>query len=219
MNRRNFLIKSLTATAFVTTIAYTKNIRKNIRFRGKILVNGKPLSRNTKITANSIVQTRGKNSVAKFVIGKDAFRVGENAKVSFKGKNKVSSIRVYKGTLLGAFKKGRKRKITTTNATMGIRGTAVFVDAISKDKTGFCTCYGKTLAYSSDNISSKRKLEATHHKMVYIENQEVHKASVFHGLYEYLIHPSHTDVQLRELEAMVGRIPAFDKNGRPFIEL
>jgi hypothetical protein len=162
MNRRNFLIKSVAATALITTMSSGRGIRQNTRFRGTILVNGKPLSKNTKINANSIIKTRGENSFAKFVIGEDAFIGEANAKVSFKGSNKVASIKVHKGTFLGAFKKGRKRKITTTNATMGIRGTAVFVEAISKDKTGFCTYYGKTIAYSNDNISSKKELEATH---------------------------------------------------------
>lgn len=223
MNRRKFLTTSALAVPVAVSSLSAMNKpriskRRVINFKGKIFVNGKPMTKHKKIKASDSIKT-GKNSFINFAIGEDAFRVGSNAKVMFKGSNNVNSIVIKAGKLVGVFKRGNNRKIKTNNATMGIRGTGIYVNAISPTKTKFCNCYGKTTAMTNSK-STKQSLEATHHKSIVIENNEIYKPSMWNGLYQYFINPSHTDEQLRDLEYLVGRLPAFDRNGKkPFMEL
>ena len=200
MDRRKFLTNSLLVLPLVSSFPLYASRRK-VRFKGKILVNGKPLRSRQQIKINDTVQAIGKDSSVEFSIDQDAFKVSNDATITFQGHKRVSSIDVKAGQMLAAFKKGRPRTIKTMNATMGIRGTAIYLDA-KKRQTEFCTCYGKTTVYENDHKKSVKKVSATHHYPLMIKNGKVSKMNP--------TKPSHTDNELRKLEAMVGRKPAFD---------
>lgn len=222
MNRRKFMKTALLVAPFSLLSANQRRARRKISFKGKISINGKVVKNinDIKVNASSKIKVEGEESFVQFKIGNDAFKISNNADIKFNGTDNVDKIKVAKGRLLAVFKTGRDRKIVTHNATMGIRGTAVFVEAESEKSTKFCTCYGKTTVKDKSNKDSLKTLEATHHKSVQISDGVVEKTSLFYGLGQYLCNPTHTDNELRDLEAMVGRIPAFDRNGKkPFIEL
>lgn len=227
MNRRDFLSKSASS---VPILFYSHSLygadsnklrfdsRRKINFRGKILINGKPATSKMFVKSEDTIEAIGEKSSIMFSVGMDAFKVSNNAKVILSGYENVDDIEVKSGKLLAVFAKGRRRKITTNNATMGIRGTGVFVDAMSKKKTEFCTCYGKTNV--STNSKNSMDVEAMHHNSLVIEGNSINMDSAIVRMYHFLISPSHTDKELRELEAMVGRVPEFDRNGNsPFIEM
>lgn len=222
MNRRKFMKTTLLIAPLSLLSENQRRARRKINFRGHIVINGKKVQsiNDVKVNANSKIEVKGNDSFVQFKIKDDAFKISKDANIQFKGKKHVSNIKVKKGRLLAVFKTGRDRKIATHNATMGIRGTAVFIETISKSETKFCTCYGKTTVSDKSNKNSARELEATHHKSVQIMDGKVENTNLFYGLGQILLEPTHSDNELRDLEAMVGRIPAFDKNGkRPFIEL
>ena len=100
------------------------------------------------------------------------------------------------------FEKGREREIVTTNATIGIRGTACFLNVMSKD-TYYCNCYGKTELRTKD---FKQEFDANHHNahMLHFDG------SAFMGM-DVMKVIDHTDDELRLLESYVGRVPAFDR--------
>lgn len=222
MNRRKFIKKTLLVAPFTLLSAKQRIIRRKISFKGKIKIDGVAVKNinDIKVHANSRIEIKGKTSFVQFKVGEDAFKLTQDADIQLSGDNNVASIDIKKGRFLGVFKTGRPRKIETVNATMGIRGTAVFVEVVSPRETKFCTCYGKTLVSDKSNDYSIKELKATHHKSVQILDGKVEKTNLLYGLKQYLLEPTHSDNELRGLEAMVGRVPEFDKNGKsPFIEL
>lgn len=200
MNRRN-LTKLILLFPFISIVAsYARRTRGKIKFKGNVLINGKQIKKNQSVQVNDTIQTVGENSYIEFALKQDAFKISNDAIITLGGHKKVSDIDVKKGRLLAVFKTGRNRTIKTLNATMGIRGTGVYINA-TKDKTNFCTCYGKTTLYENDHKHEGIELQATHHNPVVIENGKISKMGM----------AGHEDDELRILEAMVGRKPAFDR--------
>ncbi len=200
MDRRSLTKMILLSPLIATVGSYARSSRRKINFKGKVLVNGKKIRKNQNIKVNDTVQTVGKDSYVQFAVHQDAFSVSDNAVITLAGHRKVSNIDVKRGRLLAVFKTGRNRKIKTINATMGIRGTGVYINA-NKKKTDFCTCYGKTTVYENDHKNEAIELKATHHNPVVIKNGKISKAGM----------SGHGDDELRTLEAMVGRKPYFDR--------
>jgi hypothetical protein len=90
----------------------------------------------------------------------------------------------------------------TTTATIGIRGTACFLN-VQPEKTYYCNCYGKTELRAK---GFREQFEARHHNAHILdfdgENVMAMRAT------EVL---DHSDDELRKLESYVGRIPLFDQ--------
>lgn len=168
-----------------------------IKIKGTVLINGKKATKNMKVSLNDFITTK-KNSKIVFKIGKNAFAAGANTKLKFSNKHGSKSLDVLKGEVIAVFKKGTKYKINAQNLTAGIRGTGVYIKKL-KDKTYFCTCYGEVKVKTKKD---KKTLKATHHNPVFALNDGSLKPATM--LY-------HSDDQLREAEAMVGRVPSFDK--------
>lgn len=165
---------------------------------GSVLVNGKQVNKQTVIKIGDFIETQ-KNGKIKFNIGKDAFSAKQNSKFNFKIKNDKKILNVVAGGVLSVFKKGEgKHEVQTSNMTAGIRGTAVYLE-IKDDKEYFCTCYGETQMKTKHE---EHNFKATHHNMVWINDGKIKPAKKKVG---------HTDDDLRELEAFVGRIPEFDQ--------
>jgi len=176
------------------------NANQIIKNSGNVLVNGKKMVKNQKIKFGDFIQTKGKSKVS-FNIGKSAFLANANSKFSVKKEGSSKVLNVISGGVLAVFKHGDgDHVVKTPNLTAGIRGTGVYTE-VKDGKTYFCTCYGETELENTHNHYAK-KLKATHHNMVWVTNDNIKKASELMG---------HTDDELRELEALVGRIPDFDK--------
>lgn len=190
MNKK-FLLFSLCLSLFA--------FADNTEIDGKVEINNKPATNNNVVKLGDFIKT-GKNSKIKFNIGKDAFLAKENSSFSIVNNKGVKSLNVISGGVLAVFKKGEgSKEVKTENMTAGIRGTAIYLE--KKDgKSYFCTCYGKTDVHTHKEHT---ELTATHHNMVWVlEDGSVKEAKDMRG---------HSDVELRELEAFVGRIPEFDK--------
>ena len=90
--------------------------------------------------------------------------------------------------------------MTSSTATIGIRGTGVYMEA-ERDLTYLCTCYGQVELASSLDPNERELITAEHHDAPkYITNKS-------NG--ESYIQPApfinHTDTELKLLEAIVGR--------------
>ena len=171
---------------------------QEIKIEGNVLINGKKATTKMKVNLGDYIVTSKKSKII-FNIGEDAFMAKGKSEFIIEQGDNVRKINVISGGLLGVFKKGSKYKLSTENMTAGIRGTGVYIQ--SKDhKSYFCTCYGKT---EVDVEHKQFSMQAKHHKMIWIkENGEIKDAKELEG---------HNDEELRELEAFVGRVPAFDK--------
>lgn len=180
-------------------ILITSVFSMGLDIKGDVFINGKKANKSMKVNLGDFVKT-GKNSKVTFNIGKDAFMAKENTRFVITKKDKVKNLNVVTGGVLGVFKKGSNYNVKTENMTAGIRGTGVYVEATNEGKSYFCTCYGDT------DIKSKKghkHMHATHHNMIWVKADGTMK--------EAKKMRNHSDDELRELEARVGRVPAFDR--------
>lgn len=182
--------------ALCLSYAVAENVE--VLTKGEILVNGKALDSKGSIKYGDTIETK-KGASFRFKVGKEAFAVSEKSKFSLKKEKDTNVFELVSGSVMGVFSKG-KHELKTPNMTAGIRGTGVYAK-VNGDKTYFCTCYGSTGVEVRHAIDSEI-LSAKHHNMVWVTSDAIkHTAQM-----EF-----HTDDELRGLEKMVGRVPAFDK--------
>lgn len=163
-----------------------------------------------KLGANSIIKSGDEIVVPEdgklvFSMGGDAFLLRGNSVMTVhheKNNPLVSSLRLLTGAMLAVFaKRSHTTRLVTATATIGIRGTAVYMDA-KPHQLYTCTCYGRTTLqvgkHSEDVI-------ATHHSA-----HTVARGASGHMQMQAFEVIDHTDDELRMLEALVGRKPLFD---------
>jgi hypothetical protein len=177
--------------------------------KGKVIVDGRLADLKTRVEPGSSLQT-GENSEVIFVVGSDAFILRSGSKVSLGATGMlVRGIRVLSGAILGVFgKREAGHEIVTSTATIGVRGTGIYVDA-APGKTYACTCYGHTQISANADPAQVRDIVTTYHdKPVYIFDS---------GSKDELIVPApvidHSDSELKLIEALVGRKTPFSGAG------
>jgi len=178
---------------------------------GTVTVNGKPANENTVIDSNSIVETATDSHVI-FVVGIDAFILRSNSKVELQGNNQViNSLRLIGGKLLSVFGKRTKKQklgIDTITATIGIRGTGVYVES-EPEQTYVCTCYGVADLTSKKDKTSKERVVTKHHDSPrYIQSKNAKGKQIVTAPVI-----NHTDDELALIEALVGRTVPFSSAG------
>jgi len=169
--------------------------------QGKVWVNGRLANQKTRIKANSLVTTSSHDT--SFVIGNNAFKLRPNSQVQFtpvstSSRIAISTLRLISGGLLSVFGAGNKKLITPT-ATIGIRGTGVYMEA-SEQSSYVCLCYGKVDLSANHQPEKVMPLEATHH---------VGQLVAANGAIDNETMRGHTDDELIALEALVGRTVPF----------
>jgi len=181
-------------------------VRQGVRrVTGNVSVNGRPATRGMRIRPGDEVVT-GPNGDVVFVVGRDAFMARADTSLELAGSAKsvlLSGLRVVTGKVLSVFATGRARRIETATATIGIRGTAVYVES-EAGRTYVCTCYGTADLASRDDPASRETVRTTHHEqpryiMATGAPQMLMAAPVI----------NHTDAELTLLESLVGRRPPF----------
>jgi hypothetical protein len=221
-SRREFLIKALRAGAYalaggviVPSAARAGGLGKVPRelspgqsiydMRGDVLVNGQSASLQTVIRHSDRIET-AKGSQLIFAVGKDAFLLRENSKLELSGDDSVlvSGMRLLSGALLSVFGK-RQHHFSTATATIGIRGTGLYVEA-EEDYSYVCTCYGTTDLAAVDDMASQETIVSYHH--------DAPRYILADGASGQRIRPApfknHTDLELALIEALVGRTPPFN---------
>jgi len=177
---------------------------------GEVSVDGKPATENTLISVNSTVKT-GDSSHVIFAVGMDAFVLRSNSTVKVEGNSIISGIRLISGKLLSVFgRRVEKQKLSlkTTTATIGIRGTGVYLEAEEK-QTYICTCYGVADLQSNGDKTSAERVETRHHdapRFILADQpagKNIQPAPVF----------NHTDDELAIIETLVGRDVPFSTGG------
>jgi len=219
--RRRLLIKALAAGLFSSTVrsreagAQVLGARpaplppgKSIyRIEGQVLVNGQPATPDTHIPASATIET-GKNSEVVYVVGESAFLQRNDSHVTLEAKETdsmiVSGTQLLTGKILSVFPSGRPVRMTTKNASIGIRGTGVYMES-DPEQTYFCTCYGTAdIVAASDPTSRETVVSRQHDRPLYIlagerAGQNIRAAPFI----------NHTDQELMLIEALVGRTPPF----------
>ncbi len=201
-HRRDFIKTGLCLGCglLLPATASAANIRE---LNGVVFINKHQATVDSTIRAGDLVTTSHGSSIA-FSVNGDAFLLKERTslRVGAERSSLIDTLRLLTGKLLSVFETGRERRIITANATIGIRGTACFLNT-SPRSLYYCNCYGHT------QLTMKgfhKGFSATHHNAHQIDFD----GEKYMGMAATEV-KDHTDDELRRLEAMVGRIPPFDK--------
>ena len=101
------------------------------RVRGDVRINGTPAKEGMDVRPGDVITT-GPGSETVFVTGKDAFLIRANSRVVVEGALgalALTGMRVLTGAMLSVFAPGDPKTLRTATATIGIRGTAVYLEA------------------------------------------------------------------------------------------
>ncbi len=178
------------------------------RVRGDVRINGTPAKEGMDVKAGDVITT-GPGSDVIFVTGRDAFLIRANSRVEVEGvlgALLLTGLRVVTGAILSVFTPGEPKLLRTATATIGIRGTAVYLE-VEESRTYVCTCYGEAEIVSVADPGAREIVRTTRHeKPRYVMGtgapQMLMGAPVI----------NHTDVELAMLEGLVGR-------RTPFVEM
>lgn len=137
----------------------------------------------------------GTNGQLTIIVGRDAMLVRRNSTLMVL----ANGFRLVSGAVLTVFSPGRSRRLLTPTATIGIRGTAVYLEA-ERGRTYACTCYGEAELGSAFDASARETVRTKHHEqprylMAKSSPQMLTQAPVV----------NHTDEELRMLEGLLGR--------------
>lgn len=213
---RRHLLKSLAAAGLLTGVERLGLIRAALaaganpvppglhKIKGAVTVNGRPAREGLLIRPGDSVAT-GPGAEALYVIGEDAFLQRESSTVSF-GADMASFMRVVGGKLLSVFGRGQ-RNITVATATIGIRGTACYIEdgGDAKAPTYFCLCYGEARIVPKAAPQLWETVITTHHDHPLYIHDDIKMPTMMVPA-EVI---NHTDAELVMLENLVGRWPPF----------
>lgn len=220
--RRRTLIRWLAAGAFGGTTLASRELlaqllgapptkmpagRSVYRVSGEVTIDGKRASLDSRISGGSVVET-SRNSEIVYVVGESAYIAREATRVIVETTEPTSAIvrglKLLQGKLLGVFPSRRPVQMTTQVASIGIRGTGVYLES-DPEQTYFCTCYGVTDVASLTDPSSKDTVAATHHdKPLYVLANQSQGSAIRPAPFI-----NHTDQELMLVETLVGRQPPF----------
>ena len=223
--RRDFLVRALSLGLFATGQAaglfQASHARGDIpsvlpegrsifKLEGVVTVDGKRADLTTPIGPNSRVSTGARSRVI-FVVNQDAFILRSNSELEMGSSNNllIEGMRILSGRILSVFGKREKpHTITTSTATIGIRGTGIYVES-DPERSYVCTCYGQTRINASADPNVSEDISASHHdKPVYVLPQ-----AGSGGLIVPAPFINHTDAELALIEELVGRTPPFAYSG------
>ena len=176
--------------------------------KGEVKVNGKPVVLGGLVRPGDTIEI-GKDAVASFVVGQDAFLMRSNSRAELIGSGvAVAAVQLVTGALLAVFGGGEHR-LTTATATVGIRGTGAYMET-EPWRTYFCLCYGAAEVAAKQG-DARESYSTKHHdapRYIYGDGrkQAIVPASV----------SNHTDAELILLESLVGRSPPPSFMDSPF---
>ncbi len=170
-------------------------------FKGEVKINGAPARSGDLVKRGDAVST-GLNSQAVLVIERDAFLIRENTQVAFGQDALKQTLRLITGKILSVFAKG-EHTLLTPSATIGIRGTGAYLEAVQAERDYFCLCYGEADVVTTGG--HRTTYRTTHHEnpLFLSRDGEMSAAAVM----------NHSDDELILLENLVGRWPPFGKSG------
>jgi hypothetical protein len=176
------------------------------QIKGDVRINGKPAERGQRVVQGDVIVT-GSNGELVFVTERDAFLVRANSRIEFgsaAARGAATVLRVLTGALLSVFESGARREIRTTTATIGIRGTGIYIQ-IEAQRTYACTCYGEAVLTPVDDPAAAETVRTKRHDQPrYIYGKGMPR------MMEAAPVVNHTDAELQMLEALVGRKVPFE---------
>jgi len=200
------------AAAIATQMAWVRralaagSLEKGVyRVHGDVRINGNPAREGMDLHAGDVITT-GPNGELVFVAGKDAFMVRANSRVELEGAAGalvLAGLRIVTGAVLSVFTPGTPKTISTATASVGIRGTGVYVEA-EETRTYACVCYGEAELAAAGDPSARELVRTSHH-----EQPRYIMASGAPMMLMMAPVINHTDAELFLLNGLIGRRPPF----------
>lgn len=219
--RREFLVRALTLGVFAApnfaSLLQPVFARGDIpdllpsgrsiyKLEGSVTVDGQVASIDTPISAGSRIQTGARSRVI-FIVANDAFILRSNSSLELDSGDGaiIAGMRLIAGKLLSVFGKREKpHTITSSTATIGIRGTGIYVES-EPEQSYVCTCYGTTRLRAAADPGVTRDIVSEHHDSpVYILRSAADSNLIVPAPFI-----NHTDTELSLIEALVGRTPPY----------
>ena len=182
-------------------------IEQGIRdMRGDVRMRDQPVKPGALVEPSDTIRT-GADSHATVVIGEDAFLIRDNSVIEFKGRKDsmlVEMLRITTGKVLMVMgKTDFGRTVETSVATIGIRGTGLYLDARPRGLY-VCTCYGIVEIVPTAAPERREIVRTLHHDAPrFVTDRSgadaIRTAPVI----------DHSDEELIVLEELVGRRPDF----------
>jgi hypothetical protein len=177
------------------------------RISGSATVNGNNATLATQIKGGDVVRT-GRDSEIVFVVGGTSMFLRSDSNVELEAAQGDSlllrGLRLLTGKLLSVHGRGNAVRMQTPTATIGIRGTGVYLEA-DPEQSYVCTCYGVTDISANDDPTSKETVTATHHdRPLYVAAKAKPGNSIRRAPFI-----NHTDQELMLIETLVGRTPPY----------
>lgn len=171
--------------------------------RGTVRVNGELVTRKTRFKPGDHIVT-GNDGYLVFTHGEDAFMLRSRSELVVGPRDddpqRMGLFNLVTGALGAVFKrKSGFRRVKTSLATIGIRGTGVYVETRG-DGTYFCTCWGTTDIQANDNPRDREQIESRNHTPRLISAQAVDGTRFQPATFE-----THTDQEMDILEKCVNR--------------
>jgi hypothetical protein len=175
---------------------------------GDVTLNDFRLTRQSALQAGQTIRT-GADGRVWFSIGADAYFLRPNSRLrldtSKPGEPIIDFLRFFGGALGATFGRGARRTLVAPTATIGIRGTGVYLEADS-DVAYFCTCFGSTeiLTAPSGNMMESVTVSTKNHQARRIHREAMSGMRIVPAGFE-----RHTNEEMARLEALVGRAYPF----------
>jgi hypothetical protein len=206
VSRRKILTAAAALLLVRDVLAQGRVERGIYRVRGEVTLNGAPAREGAEARPGDVIRT-GESGEIVFVVGRDAMLVRRDSQVSLL----ADGFRAVTGAILAVFASGPRKQIRTETAVIGIRGTAVYVEAEAA-RTYVCTCYGEALLQPLADPSAGETVRTRHH-----EQPRYIMAAGAPAMVTQAPVINHTDAELILLEGIVGRQPPFVGQGfRPY---
>lgn len=168
---------------------------------GAVTVNGRPAAEGAAVAAGDVVAAGADGEVA-FTLGQDGFLLRSDGAVSITDSPAGRQINLDSGRLLSVFAP-QTITLKTPQASVGIRGTAVYLEA-RPVVTNICVCYGRAVMTPTGQPGMAEEVATRHHDA---------PRRVFSPGHVPLMEPyfavNHTDDELVMLEGLLGRVPPF----------
>lgn len=173
--------------------------------KGDVRINGSVAAMGAMVNPGDVVTT-GPDGEATLISGFNAYLIRGNGEIMFPEDNSTQKVlSVVSGKILSVFGEG-KLTIDMPLATIGIRGTGIYVEAWP-DYDYVCLCYGQVRIAPKLNDYFLEELDTFHHDAP----RNLYADPEAHG--GKFIEPAkmvnHHDEELILLESLVGRVPLF----------
>ncbi len=201
--RRRFLGAAGAALLLVRDALAAGALEKGVyRVDGVARINGAPAKRGMDVKTGDVVET-GADSQIVFVVNRDAFLLRSRARLEVGGEA-ADVFRIVTGALLSVFQPAVRKTLRAQNATIGIRGTGIYVES-GADRTYVCTCYGEAEIVPTGDPRAAETVRTRHHE----QPRYVLPAGAPRTMMKAPV-VNHSDAELTMLESLVGRNPPFD---------